>query len=164
MSAFAGGTTASQYLGNNGMLSIPVYGTLAVAKNIKAGDGFDLPSDPVPSASFTLTLKSAEGTALAQQNTYRALIRDANGHPVDPTTHAQVTSADSAKFYVVDGSTFELRDGETIKVTNLPDGATYGVREAGQAGYAATVTNNNGAKQEFARGADATTVPAVITP
>ena len=164
VSAFAGGSTATQNLGNNGMLSIPVFGTLASTKNITAGAGFDLPTDPVPSASFTLTLKSAEGTALAQQNTYRALIRDANGHPVDPTTHAQVTSADSAKFYVVDGSTFELRDGETIKVTNLPDGATYGVREAGQAGYAATVTNNDGTKQEFARGVDANTAPASATP
>ena len=159
VSVFEGGTTASQYLGNNGVLRLPVKGTLAVTKNIKPGDGFDLPSDPVPTASFTLRIYDAQGQALTEQNTYRALIRDANGHPIDPATHAPVTSADSAKFYVVDGSTFELRDGETIKVTNLPDGATYQVNETGQPGYQATVKNNDGTTETFDRGYDANTAP-----
>ena len=75
-----------------------------------------------------------------------------------------MTSADAAKFYVKDGSPFNLRDDETLKVTNLPDGATYQVVEAGQAGYAATVTNNNGAVQEFGRDADATTAAATASP
>ena len=154
---FTGGTTAAQYLGNNGMLSIPVKGTLAVTKNIKAGAGFDLPTDPAPSAHFTLRIYDKDGAPLTQQSTYRALIRDANGHPIDPTTHAQVTSADAAKFYVVDDDSFELRDGETLKVTNLPDGATYQVKETGQAGYAATVTNNDGTTEQFERGRDAVT-------
>ena len=160
VSTFAGEMTATQRLGNNGMLSIPVPGTLAVTKNIAAGAGFELPTDPVPSATFTLNMKSPTGAVLNQPNTYRALIRDAAGHPIDPTTHAQVSSADSAKFYVVDGSTFELRDGETLKVTNLPHGATYTVTEDGQAGYQATVTDNTGDTHTEERGESASTTPA----
>ena len=158
--SFEGGITASSLLGNNGRLSIPVPGTLAVTKRIAAGAGFDLPADPVPSASFTLSLKGADGSSLNQADTYRALIRDAAGHPVDPATHAAVTSADAAKFYVKDGDAFVLRDGETLKVTNLPDGATYSVEEAGQAGYAATVTDNDGTVTEFGRGEASHTTPA----
>lgn len=160
VSTFAGGTTATQHLGNNGRLDIPVFGTLAVTKNITAGTGFDLPADPVPSASFTLSLKDADGVSLNSPNTYRALIRNAAGHPVDPDTHTVATSADSVKFYVVDGSTFTLRDGETLKVTNLPDGATYQVTEDGQAGYAATVTDNTGDQHTAERGESASTSPA----
>lgn len=165
-SLFSGATDAqgnyvgNQYLGNNGRLDIPIYGTLAVTKNITAGEGFDLPTDPVPSATFTLSLSDAEGHPLTEANTYRALIRDSSGHPIDPATHATVTSADSAKFYVTNGSTFELRDGETIKITNLPNGATYQVTEDGQAGYQATVTDNTGYTHTTERGASASTTPA----
>ena len=162
VSTFAGGTatSANQYLGNNGKLDIPVPGTLSTTKKIRAGLGFDLPTDPAPSGSFTLSLKDASGNPLTQDNTYRALIRDAQGHPVDPVTHTTVTSADTVKFYVKDGSTFELLDGETIKITNLPHNATYQVLEEGQAGYQATVTDNNGESHTADRGEPASTTPA----
>ena len=155
-----GNHVAHQYLGNNGRLDIPVFGTLAVSKHFKAGEGFELPNDPTPAATFTLELKDKDGASLEQASTYRALIRDTNGHPVDPETHATVTDADSVKFYVKNGSTFTLRDGETLKVTNLPDGATYKVKETGMPGYQATVTNNEGTTETFPRGDEATTKDA----
>lgn len=156
-----GNHVGHQFLGNNGRLEIPVNGTLAVAKRFTAGEGFELPTSPAPVATFTLELKDKDGQALTQDNTYRALIRDAEGHPLDPETHAaSMTGADSVKFYVKNGSTFTLRDGETLKVTNLPDGATYKVIETGMPGYQATVTNNEGTQETFPRGDEATTKDA----
>ena len=157
----SGNHEAHQYLGNNGRLDIPVYGTLAATKHFTAGEGFELPTDPAPEATFTLTLKDKDGHALTEDDTYRALIRDTEGHPVDSTTHAiSQTGADAVKFYVKDGSTFTLRDGETIKITNLPDGATYQLTETAMPGYAATVTNNDGTTETFGRGESSKTKDA----
>ena len=144
---------ATFVLGNNGRLDIPVYGTLAVKKDFEAETGFDLPENAT--AEFTLTLKDSQGSSLSGD--YQALIRDSQGHPVDPTTHSAVTSAESVGFTVHDGSTFTLRDLETLRVTGLPDGATYQVVETGQPGYKAKVTNNDSSVNDFDRGANSQT-------
>ena len=148
---------ATFYLGNNGRLDIPVYGTLSVEKDFEADTGFDLPENAT--ASFTLTLKGEGGSSLT--GPYPALIRDSQGHPVDPSTHSPATAAESVRFTVRDGSTFTLRDGETLRVTGLPDGATYQVVEEGQPGYKATVTNNDRETiGRFDRGKDSSTAQA----
>ena len=109
---------------------------------------------------------------------------DANGIPIKVTaiagstreTHEQAlgtSGATNAQLTVSNGSTFTLQEGETIKITNLPDGATYIITETGQAGYKATIDYTTTIKGEdtptqtqddsFARGADAATSTLTIT-
>ena len=153
----AGNYSAIIYLGNNGRLDIPVYGTLSVSKEFSADTGFDLPANAT--ASFTLKLYGDGGTALS--GNYPAIIRDSEGHPVDHETHAKLNTTEAALFEVNNNYSFTLRDGETLRVTGLPDGATYEVVETGQTGYKATVTNNDGTVNDtFARNDSSHTAPA----
>ena len=151
--------TATMYLGNNGKLKIPIYGTLAITKEFVAGTGLSVPDDA--EATFTLTLMDANGEALT--GTYRALIRDSEGYPINPSTHARVSSAASVTFDMRSGQSFELRDNETLRITGIPNGTTYTVTEAAQDGYQATVTSSNGSWQTFDRGEASNTQPAQTT-
>ena len=128
------------YLGNNGRLDMPVYGTLAIDKTFKAGTGFELPEDPEPEATIHIILKDEAGNELT--GSYTALIRDREGHPVDHVTHQIVSNTANAMFTVTSSETtgYTLRSGETLKITGLPYGATYEVREEGQSGYTGKVT------------------------
>ena len=139
--------TAVIYLGNNGELDIPVYGTLAVTKDFTVDSGYSLPANAT--ASFTLTLKDENGLTL--DGDYPAIIRNEQGYPVDHETHAIVNTAEAALFKLGDNDTFTLRDGETLRITGLPHNSTYLVTEDAAQGYAATVTNNDGSESVFTR-------------
>ena len=132
-----------QYLGNNGRLDIPVYGTLAITKSIEAGTGFDLPDNPTPEADFKLYLYQSDGTT-ALTGTYTALIRDYEGYPINPETHERMTNAENAKFLLGNEGTFTLRKNETLKITGLPYGTKYNVEEFAETGYTEKVTIKDG--------------------
>ena len=158
----SGNYIAVMYLGNNGELDIPVYGTLAVTKDFTVESGYSLPDNAT--ASFTITFKDDQGRLLNGE--YSAIIRDKQGHPVDPNTHAVVSTAEAAGFKLSnDHPAFTLRDDETLRVTGLPNNSTYQVVEAGEQGYKATVTNNNDLiDSSFERGlGGSTAAPAAST-
>jgi pilin isopeptide linkage protein len=155
------GYHANQYLGNNGRLDMPIYGTLSVTKNFTAGEGFTLPTDPAPESTFNVTFTLPDGTSATN---FKALIRNSSGRPVDRDTHEPIAGNVPASTVMFDipaaGGTFKLRDGETIKITDLPDGTTYAVAEEGQTGYQATVTNDDGTTRTFDKGDTSSTKDA----
>ena len=131
------------YLGNNGRLNMPVYGTLAIDKTFKAATGFTLPEDPAPEAEITVQLfESDASNANELTDAYPALIRDKDGHPVDHVTHQIVSNTANAMFTVTSSetTTYTLLQGETLKITGLPYGASYVVSEVGKPGYKEKVT------------------------
>ena len=142
---------ATMYLGNNGRLDIPVYGTLSVKKNFHVDTGYNLPENAT--ASFTITLLDKNGDPL--EGEFVAIIRDSQGHPVDHETHAIVNTSEAAEFKISNQSpknTFTLRANETLRVTGLPHLSTYKVVETAAQGYEATVKNNDNSEQKFTRG------------
>ena len=110
------------YLGNNGVLSAAATGTLEISKEVVIPDGLTGPSDK----EFTFTIDFNGSETLS--GTYKAEHYDADGILKHTST-------------ITDGATITLKDGETVKVYNLPPQTTYTVTESSVSGFTTTVNN-----------------------
>ena len=102
----------------------PATGDLRVDKDVVALAGSTV--DGEKSFSFAISLKDASGADLA--GTYLANVYNEEGTQVGPSD-----------FEITNGSTFTLKDGEYVIISDLPEGARYDVTETldatGDAGY-----------------------------
>lgn len=88
-------------LGNNGLLKLPIPGALTITEHVVWPEG--AVRNPNKQFPFKLSLTDSEGKALIGE--YAATL---NGKPIEK---------------VGDGYEFKLKDGETISIYGLPDGA-----------------------------------------
>ena len=105
------GYVGNQWLGNNGRIDMPIYGTLAITNYISKDDGFTLP--PNPEMKYQIQIWDKDGHELTGANAYRAILRNSNEVPLNHDTHERMTyqgAAEDAKFYIKSGDTFTLRD------------------------------------------------------
>lgn len=105
----------------------PQVGNLTVSKTVVPAEGTQI--DTNKSFSFTLTLKDTAGNDLT--GAYAAQLYAGDEVMGEPTT-------------MTSGSTFELKHGQSIKISGLPEGATYTVTEAATDGYTADAATMNG--------------------
>jgi len=107
------------YLGNNGKLSIPAMGELAISKTVTAGEGLT-----APDKEFTFTVDFNGAETLAGEFKY------------------EITGGTTGT--ITDGGTLKLKAGQTAKITGLAPGTTYKVTEAAVAGFSQAVTGDTG--------------------
>ncbi|MBQ8803956.1 MAG: VWA domain-containing protein [Tyzzerella sp.] len=113
------------YLGNNGVLSVKVTGSLEISKMVTADEGLTAPDKEF---TFAVALTDANNNALT--DTYAYTVVDAQGTEI--ASDGTITS----------GGTITLKDGETAKIINLPEGSKYTVTETNvPAGFKAYVIN-----------------------
>ena len=98
------------YLGNNGVLQAEAPKSLTVKKEVAAGEGLTAPDTDF---TFEVTVASKADT------TGDAILTDADGQ----TTDKELT-------FDVDGkATFTLKDGQSMEILNIGEGASYTVKE-----------------------------------
>lgn len=120
----------NEYLGNNGMFTLPQPGTLEVTKSVTADSGLTAPADA--SFNFTLDLTAPFGRTL--KDSYTAAIFNADG------------SRRGDEFTIADGETFTLKAGQKLYVYGLRAGTDYSVKENNiPRGFTQTQPQNSGA-------------------
>ncbi len=95
----------------------PVGGSLTVSKTV-AGDGAEADRE----FTFTIEFKNADGTVVTDYFSYGG----------------------SKSGTIKSGDTFTLKHGESIIITNLPDGVIYNVSEVETDGYISKSTDSSG--------------------
>lgn len=95
----------------------PVGGSLTVSKTV-AGDGAEADRE----FTFTIEFKNADGTVVTDYFSYGG----------------------SKSGTIKSGDTFTLKHGESITITNLPDGVIYNVSEVETDGYISKSTDSSG--------------------
>lgn len=95
----------------------PVGGSLTVSKTV-TGDGAEADRE----FTFTIEFKNADGTVVADYFSYGG----------------------SKSGTIKSGDTFTLKHGESITITNLPDGVIYNVSEVETDGYISKSTDSSG--------------------
>lgn len=127
------------YLGNNGRIDVELPGTLKVTKNVEVADGFDKATVTEKEFDFVLKLTGAEGS-------YQAKIFDKNN------------KQQGGDLSLGDGDSFKLKDGQSIYVYGLPQGAAYEVKEQNlpggfsqksATGASGTITGGEESQAEF---------------
>ena len=98
------------YLGNNGVLQADAPKSLTVEKDVAAGEGLTAPDADF---SFEVTVASKADT------TGDAILTDADGQ----TTDKELTFDADGK------ATFTLKDGQSMEILNIGEGASYTVKE-----------------------------------
>ena len=98
------------YLGNNGLLQADAPKSLTVEKDVAAGEGLTAPDADF---SFEVTVASKADT------TGDAILTDADGQ----TTDKELTFDADGK------ATFTLKDGQSMEILNIGEGASYTVKE-----------------------------------
>lgn len=98
------------YLGNNGVLKADAPKSLTVEKDVTAGEGLT-----APDADFTFEVTIASKA----DATGKAILTDADGQ----TTDQELTFDADGK------ATFTLKDGQSMEILNIGEGASYTVKE-----------------------------------
>lgn len=119
------------YLGNNGKLSVDLPGTLAVTKQLKVPEGYELSDFDNDSFEFTIDI------AKAANKGFSAVVKNASGQ--------QLGDAFTLQFNVAGEAQHSLKAGETLYVYGLDGGWSYEVSEADRAGFAQAGTDLTGA-------------------
>lgn len=112
----------------------PKTADLTVSKIIKLTEGQGTTIDEDKSFNFTIVLTDAQGNKLV--NGYEATVHASNGQ--DYTFNVGNEGVADAQ------DKFELKHGESIVITGLPEGAQYTVTEAAANGYTADATEKTG--------------------
>ena len=118
------------YLGNNGKLSVDLPGTLAVTKQLKVPEGYELSDFDNDSFEFTIDI------AKAANKGFSAVVKNASGE--------QQGNAFTLQFNNEGKATHSLKAGETLYVYGLGDGWNYKVSEAVRDGFAQEGTDLEG--------------------
>ena len=119
------------YLGNNGKLSVDLPGTLAVTKQLKVPEGYELSDFDNDSFEFTIDI------AKAANKGFSAVVKNASGE--------QQGNAFTLQFNNEGKATHGLKAGETLYVYGLDGGWSYEVSEAKRDGFAQEGTGLEGA-------------------
>ena len=96
-------------------------GNLEIAKHIEGE------TDSVADTIFTFTIN----------------LKDKDGEPLAGSYNAKVSSSDDT-ITVSDGGTVQLKGGESVTITGLPDGVTYSIIESEVSGWTLTDDSNAG--------------------
>lgn len=118
---WVGAGQVGSYLGNNGKLSVDLPGTLAVTKQLKVPEGYELSDFDNDSFEFTIDI------AKAANKGFSAVVKNASGE--------QQGNAFTLQFNNEGKATHSLKAGETLYVYGLGDGWNYKVSEAGRDGF-----------------------------
>lgn len=118
---WVGASQVGSYLGNNGKLSADLPGTLAVTKQLKVPEGYELSDFDNDSFKFTIDI------AKAANKGFSAVVKNASGE--------QQGNAFTLQFNNEGKATHSLKAGETLYVYGLGDGWNYKVSEAGRDGF-----------------------------
>lgn len=115
-----------------------------------SGNGNYVPEDfPKPTVSYTVDAvpvngslsisKSVNNGDLNQDFTFTVTLTDANGTPLSGTY--EYTGSKTGR--IASGGTVTLKNGESIAINQLPDGARYTVAETSVDGYTTTVSGHD---------------------
>ena len=118
---WVGAGQVGAYLGNNGKLSVDLPGALAVTKELKVPEGYELSDFDNDSFKFTIDI------AKAANKGFSAVVKNASGE--------QQGNAFTLQFNNEGKATHSLKAGETLYVYGLGDGWNYKVSEAGRDGF-----------------------------
>lgn len=118
---WVGAGQVGSYLGNNGKLSADLPGTLAVTKQLKVPEGYELSDFDNDSFEFAIDI------AKAANKGFSAVVKNASGE--------QQGNAFTLQFNNEGKATHSLKAGETLYVYGLGDGWNYKVSEAGRDGF-----------------------------
>lgn len=127
---WVGAGQVGSYLGNNGKLSVDLPGTLAVTKQLKVSEGYELSDFDNDSFGFTIDI------AKAANKGFSAVVKNASGE--------QQGNAFTLQFNNEGKATHSLKAGETLYVYGLGDGWNYKVSEAVRGGFAQEGTDLEG--------------------
>lgn len=128
---WVGAGQVGSYLGNNGKLSVDLPGTLAVTKQLKVPEGYELSDFDNDSFEFTIDI------AKAANKGFSAVVKNASGE--------QQGNAFTLQFNNEGKATHSLKAGETLYVYGLDGGWSYEVSEAKRDGFAQERTGLEGA-------------------
>lgn len=128
---WVGAGQVGAYLGNNGKLSVDLPGTLAVTKQLKVPEGYELSDFDNDSFEFTIDI------AKAANKGFSAVVKNASGE--------QQGNAFTLQFNNEGKATHSLKAGETLYVYGLGGGWNYKVSEAVRDGFAQEGTDLTGA-------------------
>ena len=112
----AAGSGITVQLGNNGKLSVELPGELRVSKEVTVADGLD--KEQFSNTEFSFTVNVA---GMANQEVWAQVVNTNGGAVVVDKT--EITLDDQGNY------TTKLKDGQTLVLTGLNDGATYTVME-----------------------------------
>lgn len=118
---WVGAGQVGAYLGNNGKLSVDLPGTLAVTKQLKVPEGYELSDFDNDSFEFTIDI------AKAANKGFSAVVKNASGE--------QQSNAFTLQFNNEGKATHSLKAGETLYVYGLADGWNYEVTETNRDGF-----------------------------
>lgn len=118
---WVGAGQVGSYLGNNGKLSADLPGTLAVTKQLKVPEGYELSDFDNDSFEFAIDI------AKAANKGFSAVVKNASGEQQGNSFTLQFNNEGKA--------THSLKAGETLYVYGLGDGWNYKVSEAGRDGF-----------------------------
>ena len=123
------GKTVTNYLGNNGRLSMALPGELDVHKTVASETGHAVP-DSLKDKEFTYTLEltARDGSTLKGEYTAQKYTGDQ-------------TEGDT--FRIKPGDKFQLKDNQTLKIYGLEAGTTYKLIEEKADHYTATAAQKN---------------------
>lgn len=128
---WVGAGQVGSYLGNNGKLSADLPGTLAVTKQLKVPEGYELSNFDNDSFKFTIDI------AKAANKGFSAVVKNASGDKVGDAFTLTFDGEGKAKH--------DLKAGETLYVYGLDGGWSYEVSEADRAGFTPAGTDLTGA-------------------
>lgn len=128
---WVGAGQVGSYLGNNGKLSADLPGTLAVTKQLKVPEGYELSDFDNDSFKFTIDI------AKAANKGFSAVVKNASGDKVGDAFTLTFDGEGKAKH--------DLKAGETLYVYGLDGGWSYEVSEANRAGFTPVGTDLTGA-------------------
>lgn len=128
---WVGAGQVGSYLGNNGKLSANLPGTLAVTKQLKVPEGYELSDFDNDSFKFTIDI------AKAANKGFSAVVKNASGDKVGDAFTLTFDGEGKAKH--------DLKAGETLYVYGLDGGWSYEVSEADRAGFTPAGTDLTGA-------------------
>lgn len=127
---WVGAGQVGSYLGNNGKLSVDLPGTLAVTKQLKVPEGYELSDFDNDSFEFTIDI------AKAANKGFSAVVENASGE--------QQGNAFTLQFNNEGKATHSLKASETLYVYGLGGGWNYKVSEAVRDGFAQEGTDLEG--------------------
>lgn len=128
---WVGAGQVGSYLGNNGKLSADLPGTLAVTKQLKVPEGYELSDFDNDSFKFTIDI------AKAANKGFSAVVKNASGDKVGDAFTLTFDGEGKAKH--------DLKAGETLYVYGLAGGWSYTVTESDRAGFTQAGTDLTGA-------------------
>lgn len=120
------GSNVTQYLGNNGKLSVDLPGDLVIAKTVNWGNASDSTKENQKTFTFRVNFNGDES--------------------LEGTFNYEVLGVDDMQIRtgtISDGSTIDLEDGQRVVITGLPAGTTYTVTEQNANANGFTTTDNS---------------------